>query len=129
MRIEPPLTLPLEYAMTENRMLQLAAIASGRHSLVTIDPQFKTWNPRRNPADAMALAVQLRLDLQHSVGSYCSVEFWSAEKDSYEGVRVENGESPMDATLLAITRAAAEIGRKQEQAPAGLTNQPEDDDT
>lgn len=108
--------------MNERRMLELAAIAAGRHDQAFIDPEFKTWNPRHNNADAHLLGVYLRLDIQRSVGPYCSVEWWDEDADSYCGVRIEDEGDPEDAARHAITRAAAEIGKKLEQSPA--TGQP-----
>lgn len=110
--------------MTEaekREMLELAAMAAGldgewgRESYVEQWEGFiprgwlRRWNPLANDGDALRLAVGLRLDVVHSLSRVrCGV----VQRKSSELV----GDDRLAATRLAITRAAAEIGRQMQSA-------------
>lgn len=67
------------------------------------------WNPLTDDGDALRLAVRLRLDVAHSLSRVrCGV----VQRKSSELV----GDDRLAATRLAITRAAAEIGRQMQGA-------------
>ena len=118
--------------MTDRELLELAAKAAGlkiikwgapdyyshRHGDVAYvcateenDPWWgDEWNPLDDDGDALALAVDLKLDIAlHDVGdvSQSGAFLLRGKVEAYE---VHNGD-PYAATRRAIVRAAAAIGR------------------
>lgn len=87
----------------ERELLEYAAKAAGievwfdDNGQPWIDGDKCVWNPRTDSGQALELAVKLSLLCDHDV-QYAPVNVWE-------------GEDPLAATRLAITRAAAEIGR------------------
>lgn len=104
--------------MNDRELLELAAKAAGiggywdvshewfvtRHTATGL--MLDTWNPLADDADALRLAVKLRLDVEWLDSETVFVE--SAE-------HIANGD-PYAATRRAIVRAAAEIGRQMSTA-------------
>jgi hypothetical protein len=70
------------------------------------------WNPLTDDGDALRLAVKLRL-VVGSDGQSCKprVEVWRRHYPTPRVMEFEDSD-PYAATRLAITRAAAEIGRQ-----------------
>jgi hypothetical protein len=104
--------------MTDRELLELAAKAaglrldqlSGRVVRREADGQPVYWNPLADDADALRLAVKLRLelrflDMDHTIGPP-RVTFHNVA-----GLVELIGTDPYAATRRAIVRAAAEIGR------------------
>ena len=70
------------------------------------------WNPLTNKADAFDLVVKLNLAVQQLPGrNKPAVEAWHNDNYARE---MWNG-SPETATMLAITRAAAAIGKQMKE--------------
>ena len=102
--------------MTDREMLELAARAAG--IVVTDDMRelwlhvgSSAWNPRTDDGDALRLAVYLEFEIDITstgvaVRTRCGLK-----------VLVNKTEEPdlCAAARLAITRAAAEIGRQMEE--------------
>jgi alkylation response protein AidB-like acyl-CoA dehydrogenase len=94
--------------MIDRELLELAAKAAG----VATDglggafdyTTQKTWNPLTDDADALRLAVKLKLDVDHCQEHACVYGDMAA-------VEILEGADPYAATRLAITRAAAAIGK------------------
>ncbi|MGV8589826.1 hypothetical protein [Pseudomonas aeruginosa] len=92
--------------MNDRELLQLAARAAGIDRVLAEPINFSTgveyyWNPLTDDGDALRLAVLLNLEI-HSPKSNPTVMFRTAENDVFY----------QDACIrLAITRAAAEIGK------------------
>lgn len=99
--------------MTDREFLELSAKAIGdtsewrrvlNHDLLRADmgDGFEPWNPLTDDGDALRLAVDLEIDIEHAVAHF--VRFSSKEfiLDKYA------------ATRRAIVRAAAEIGKGME---------------
>ena len=108
--------------MTDREMLELAARAAGyvfgeyggkpaRQVTTKIGAAWIYWNPREDDGDALRLAVYLEFEIDITstgvaVRTRCGLK-----------VLVNKTEEPdlCAAARLAITRAAAEIGRQMEQ--------------
>lgn len=73
---------------------------------------FNQWNPVDNDGDALRLAVMLELDVQQDPDSVL-VWFWIDGVLDSDNVVVEAGYDRFAATRLAITQAAAEIGKSK----------------
>lgn len=103
--------------MNEREMLELAAKAAG-YSLTRGSKGYREflckagveWNPLTDDGDALRLAVKIGADIQPK--GTC-VEVWIYESRASSGI-VYYGDNPYAATRLAITRAAAEIGRSMQ---------------
>lgn len=106
--------------MTEREMLELAAKAAGINwqnwtkCRYEGEKEFRVWpydwNPRTDDGDAQRLAVTLGLavSVDFQVGS--TAVLWGPPTGS---VREPHNGDPYAATRLAITRAAAEIGKSR----------------
>ena len=108
--------------MTDRELLELAAKAAGIHALH--DPQGilrdctgfhqsmnifagKPWNPLTDDADALRLAVKLRMDV-----TFNETDVFAFPYDGQDGAsEVINTDDDYAATRRAIVRAAAEIGK------------------
>ena len=109
--------------MTDREMLELAARAAGLKEFTEINGRFAVrtrftgmqdwspWNPLTDDCDALRLAVDLRFEIDVTdsgvaVRTRCGLK-----------VLVNKTEEPdlRAAARLAITRAAAEIGRQMEE--------------
>ena len=108
--------------MTDREMLELAAKAAGIDAHWgdgwQSDMMFRAlprpnsplvtnveWNPLADDADALRLAVKLRIHVRHfphDVEAQIERGYW----------REDDGFDPLAATRRAIVRAAAEIGRQ-----------------
>ncbi len=115
--------------MTDKELLELAAKAAGMQIVGEVDemicqPDHTTggfvirndrggdscWNPLTDDGDALRLAVNLRIDVNHSI--LLVVAERDASIDDFEvGVAEVKSNCPYAATRRAITRAAAEIGK------------------
>lgn len=96
--------------MTDKELLELASKACGLEE-AKLRIEFNQWNPLTDDADALRLAVTLRLDIGFE--KLHTVSVWS---DPQDGWIIEHCDDGMGAdisekTRRAITRAAAEIGR------------------
>lgn len=72
------------------------------------------WNPLTDDGDALRLAIQLRVSIDHNHPADQS-PWVSATADGGRAEKVEEFEDERDrcaATRMAIVRAAAEIGRR-----------------
>ena len=113
--------------MTDREMLELAARAAGLKEFTEINGRFAVrtrftgmqdwspWNPRTDDGDALRLAVYLEFEIDITstgvaVRTRCGLK-----------VLVNKTEEPdlCAAARLAITRAAADIGRQKEEASNG----------
>lgn len=109
--------------MTDRELLELAAKASGElteswyGNKNYIDGILDRWNPLTDDGDALRLAVKLNL-IVGAYGTYASVgETYDKPKLTTDGKEFmcwhHEVSDPCAATRLAITRAAAEIGKEQ----------------
>ena len=98
--------------MTDRELLELAAKAAGRGSQWWMESTWngpdKEWNPLTDDADALRLAVKLRLVLFLEIPRIGI----GPRMDGPE-VYLDEGEDEYAATRRAIVRAAAEIGRSK----------------
>jgi hypothetical protein len=98
--------------MTDRELLELAAKAAGRGSQWWMESTWngpdKEWNPLTDDADALRLAVKLRLVLFLEIPRIGI----GPRMDGPE-VYLDEGDDPYAATRRAIVRAAAEIGRSK----------------
>ena len=103
--------------MTDREMLELAARAvnGGSWHPLTHNAPNGDWNPRDDDGDALRLAVYLEFEIDITstgvaVRTRCGLK-----------VLVNKTEEPdlCAAARLAITRAAADIGRQKEEASNG----------
>lgn len=113
--------------MDDRELLELAATAAGiqgayRRSEASghwgvdvgdLDGVF--WNPLVDDGDALRLAVQLGIDLQHFVVGRM-VEAW---RHPYHACGEDYGEDPSAATRRAIVRAAAAMAPKTDARDPG----------
>ena len=121
--------------MTDREMLELAARAAGLKEFTEINGRFAVrtrftgmqdwspWNPLTDDGDALRLAVKLGLHVMqypiYDEPKHSAIAKKSARLlddtcvDMCVGIEVY-GSDPYAATRLAITRAAAEIGRQME---------------
>ena len=107
--------------MTDRELLELAAKAAGINLVIKDIPHrtaiygketvcrvddhpCKNWNPLTDDGDAFRLAVKLKLDVDHCQEHACVYGDMAA-------VEILEGDDPYAATRLAITRAAAAIGK------------------
>ena len=106
--------------MSDRELLELAAKAAGlrmhdgTHAWMEGPSQWVRWNPLTDDGDALRLAVQLRLNVSvfdDAMGN--EAEAWSYSDGVSVDIRVKFDTDPYAATRLAITRAAAEIGRSK----------------
>lgn len=103
--------------MSDKELLMLAAKAHG--DLVYVEDQGwihekngvrgAWWNPLDNDADALRLAVVLRIDIQHHNGFVVAIY----DDGFLMTGKVKNGRDPCKATRRAIVRAAAALGVAQ----------------
>jgi len=106
--------------MNDRELLKAAAKAAGypagRH--VAMDGLLMAndlyWNPLTDDGDALRLAVKLRLEILSEsmddppvMPTHVHAQDWGLEAGAMEPL----GDDPYAATRRAITRAAAEIGR------------------
>ena len=98
--------------MTDRELLEYAAKAAGIGWDLYEGEWYgggvsPNWNPLTDDGDALRLAVKLeiQLDLRHSMNT---VRAYGAP----QGMLEEGAKDPLAATRRAITRAAAEVGRK-----------------
>ncbi len=107
--------------MTDHQLLELAAKAAGIELQAFYHPargvfpvSGGSWNPLTDDAEALRLAVKLRIDLDQYADSVRCLR--SEDFDDSEGTEaVENlGQDQYAATRRAIVRAAAEIGKGME---------------
>lgn len=113
--------------MTDREMLELAAKAAGLVPLEDVSPfmvhvsgwGYRVWNPLADDGDALRLVVALQLSIDHNHAA--DQQRWvAAERSGREGCfspvsKVEDNfeeSGRAAATRLAITRAAAEIGKQ-----------------
>jgi hypothetical protein len=108
--------------MTDRELLEFAAKAAGiayikpaegydgRLGLAAGDNPMRTytWNPLADDGDALRLAVKLRIGIGDRE---TAITAFRRQSMSIGSVYVEEFGDPIAATRLAITRAAAEIGR------------------
>ena len=95
--------------MTDRELLELAAKAAGyTNEVIQTVLESGHWNPLTDDGDALRLAVKLGL-LCGFVQPNCWAEL-PGQYPSYEPCEP----NPYAATRLAITRAAAEIGKGME---------------
>lgn len=103
--------------MTEREMLELAAKAAGI-TYFDVTPRGVScengylWNPRADDGDAFRLAVKLNMGVSIPVHKTIRADVITF-RDPFVNIR-EKGDDPYAATRLAITRAAAEIGKTME---------------
>ncbi|MFU6609662.1 hypothetical protein ACM799_28865 [Pseudomonas aeruginosa] len=96
--------------MNDRTLLELAARAAGIDPVLAEPINFSTgveyyWNPRDDDGDALRLAVKLNFTV-----SICD-EFTKVTHGFEEGI-IEYADGHKEfATRMAITRAAAEIGK------------------
>ena len=111
--------------MTESEMLELAAKAAGmpKHldGMGFEMAHHPKWNPLTDDGDALRLAVKLRIDLIFMLSDENEGEtiVYVGEDMKNESIRASLKDDPYAATRLAITRAAAEIGRNNLRKFAG----------
>ena len=118
--------------MTDREMLELAARAAGLKEFTEINGRFAVrtrftgmqdwspWNPLTDDGDALRLKVSLHL-IVGSYSTYSSVggTYTTGNYTVPDEITVWHHETAGDACAaerLAITRAAAEIGRQMEEA-------------
>jgi hypothetical protein len=102
--------------MTDRELLELAAKAAGlrldqlggRVVRREADGQPVYWNPITDDADALRLAVKLRIGIGDRE---TTITAFHRKDMSSGGLYVEEVGDPYAATRRAIVRAAAEIGR------------------
>lgn len=115
---------------TDRELLELAAKAAGielQDDHYWRDGFWTRWNPLTDDGDALRLAVKLGISIDHDYievgmltaggmtdGEYeMGVEAWKVtEKATTIKCEELHGHDPLAATRLAITRAAAEIGKE-----------------
>ena len=97
--------------MTDKELLEYAARAAGMGPFIWIEPDGTkivtnlSWNPLEDDGDALRLAVKLQMSLDTALGQSLAIALGG--RDCIE----PHNSDPLAATRLAITRAAAEIGR------------------
>lgn len=100
--------------MNEREMLLMAAKAAGipqefAGNDAFMDGVLEQWNPLHDDGDALRLAVRLRLGISLPIHESIQADVISFI-DSSVSIR-EQGCDPFAAARLAITRAAAQIGK------------------
>ena len=108
--------------MTDREMLELAARAAGLKEFTEINGRFAVrtrftgmqdwspWNPLTDDGDALRLAVKLDIPVSPESANGTT---WIC-RGSIQ-ISESHGSDPYAVTRLAITRAAAEIGRQMEE--------------
>jgi hypothetical protein len=99
--------------MTDRKLLELAAKAAGykwdwfgnKFHIAIEHPMWTTWNPLTDDADALRLAVKLRMNVFHAGIRVFALDE-EGDIEEAEGHELD----PYAATRRAITRAAAAIG-------------------
>lgn len=107
--------------MNDKELLELAAKAAGIEVIsdagekgLWIKHKFLAWNPLTDDADALRLAVKLKIEIKYQAPDYrpnWTINTHVRGSDIYAS---ESGSDPYAATHRAIVRAAAEIGRGME---------------
>lgn len=118
--------------MTDRELLEMAAKAMGydtSHPMnkqrLELDPpvaalwitkggelQHTGWNPIEDDADALRLAVKLRMDVDVLDNAPGDSNVWVSTQDYPEASSVESlGEDDCESVRRAIVRAAAELGK------------------
>ncbi|HFT6716017.1 TPA: hypothetical protein ACGRN1_001892 [Pseudomonas aeruginosa] len=104
--------------MNDRTLLELAARAAGIDPVLAEPINFSTgveyyWNPRDDDGDALRLAVRLRMEIDHNhpadERAWVSVRAQGERTCAVEEFDDESLRAA--ATRMAITRAAAEIGK------------------
>lgn len=104
--------------MNDRTLLELAARAAGIDPVLAEPINFSTgveyyWNPRDDDGDALRLAVRLRMEIDHNhpadERAWVSVRTQGERTCAVEEFDDESLRAA--ATRMAITRAAAEIGK------------------
>ncbi|EPS2477454.1 MULTISPECIES: hypothetical protein [Pseudomonas] len=104
--------------MNDRTLLELAARAAGIDPVLAEPINFSTgveyyWNPRDDDGDALRLAVKLRMEIDHNhpadERAWVSVRTQGERTCAVEEFDDESLRAA--ATRMAITRAAAEIGK------------------
>ncbi|MGU4146588.1 hypothetical protein [Pseudomonas aeruginosa] len=104
--------------MNDRELLELAARAAGIDPVLAEPINFSTgveyyWNPRDDDGDALRLAVKLRMEIDHNhpadERAWVSVRTQGERTCAVEEFDDESLRAA--ATRIAITRAAAEIGK------------------
>jgi hypothetical protein len=107
----------------DKELLTLAAKAAGieielghfgpsKSFFIVEDGRLKEqWNPLKDDAQALRLAVKLKIDLVQISGGVCVVCGQDGTMDVYEYFNTHNND-PYAATRRAIVRAAAAIGQE-----------------
>lgn len=98
----------LESRMTDRKLLELAAKATGIKAYWNPYANGVQWNPLADDGDALRLAVELKIDVAQTNIHSPQVH---ALADGKVHVWEDIGADPYAATRRAIVRAAAEIGR------------------
>lgn len=120
--------------MTEREMLELAAKAAGyevrknyevrdaddifKGLQIRTDPRTKfsgVWNPIKNSDDALNLAVRLKLEILPEIMRKNGCDVRNHQGEWFTEQYKDHNEDAMSALFLAITRAAAEIGRSKHE--------------
>jgi hypothetical protein len=94
----------------DRELLELAAKAAGMEPPLFWEDgsPIYPWNPLKNDGDALRLAVKLGLAIQHGG---CYVVVYTGQSTMAAQFVERHEKDPYPATRLAITRAAAKIGR------------------
>lgn len=111
--------------MTDIELLELAANAAGvegklRRIQSTYSKDYfigigkNRWNPLESDADALRLAVKLKLNIHNSAHSPSGIEFIYAQAKGKPPQQEWQLEDPCAATRRAIVRAAATIRARSE---------------
>ena len=104
---------------TDKQLLEWAAKAMGYTSwgydardypLYVIDGSPTGWNPLVDDADALRLAVNLRIVIDITPWASDAYKWCESRSDDF-GIRHCEGADQYASTRLAIVRAASEIGR------------------
>jgi hypothetical protein len=103
--------------MNDRELLEMAAKAAGIELEWSIDPTMsprtkdtRIWNPIKYSGDALGLAVKLRLDIR--INDYDTLCYGRNITEGEPAAETHSEfDDPYAATRLAITRAAAEIGK------------------
>ena len=96
--------------MTDREMLELAARAAGLPWDQWVIDGDDRWDPLKHKADAFDLMVRMNLLVMPYPLDKCVRVTRLDQPDTVTFWKVHNND-PATATMLAITRAAAEIGR------------------
>lgn len=97
--------------MTKDEKKELIRLAA-KAALIDID-KFTGWNPVDDDADAFKLFSSLNFDVQQDADSVL-VWYWvDAYQSDADQIVVDVGDDRFAATRLAITQAAAEIGKSK----------------